>query len=225
MFSIHPVTLVHGHIVIDDDQHVIIDTGSPLSFHTSGVLNLGGEMIPVASSVPGISKKYLSEKVGINIEGIIGMDFISKHSLLFCLKDGKVSFDDDVRDIRSFQNIKLDPLLGNLAGIRVKVNGLPANVVVDTGAPISYIHPSFTKGLKRNGTKQDFSPYVGDFQTDVYICEVDTMTGEKAYRQEFGNPPGILAATLERCNVDGIIGVDLFKRYNIQMRGTELFLS
>lgn len=224
MFSCHPVILANNHIVIDDEQHIIIDTGSPVSFHATGVMNLCGETIPVSRSIPHVSKEYLSVKVGMTIDGLLGMDLINQHCLTISLKDDFIMLDDETHFTHSFCCRETGPEYGGLIVIRIVVNGRPAKVFVDTGAPISYIHPSYTEGLKSDGIMTDFSPFIGDFQTSIYTCEVDALVGEKPYTQKFGTPPDIVAMTMNQFNVDGVIGVDLFRQYRIQIREGMLYL-
>ena len=224
MFSDYNIRLVNNHIIIDDDQNIIVDTGSPVSFHHSRVLNLCGEQISVRDSIPDVSKEYLSEKVGTQIDGLLGMDIIRQHPLLVSLKDGFIILDDDVPYNHSFCHIDNNHFSDMMIIIRMLVNGHPAKVIVDTGAPLSYIQRTFTEDLKCDCIRDDFSPYIGNYKTETFLCEVDTKIDDKPYIQRFGTPPALLEMTLQQLNVDGVIGVDLFKQYRIQIRGTKMFL-
>ena len=46
-FSSIAIEEVNSHIIINDEQNVLIDTGSPLSFHQSGQIVLGYETFNV----------------------------------------------------------------------------------------------------------------------------------------------------------------------------------
>jgi len=97
-------------------------------------------------------------------------------------------------------------------------------MIVDTGAPISYINHTFIDGLKVESTEKDFSPYIGEFQTDTYMCNVNLLEEVFSYEQTFGNLPEIMGSAVSRLGVDGVIGIDLFKRYRLQIRNGHLFI-
>lgn len=78
MQTSYNVVLSNGHILIDDSQRIIIDTGSPKSFHTSGRIVAARECCDVPSSLPGLSAVYLTEKIGCEIKGLLGMDIYYK---------------------------------------------------------------------------------------------------------------------------------------------------
>jgi hypothetical protein len=205
-------------------MNILIDTGSPISFHPSGVLNFGQKNFCVHSSVPGVSTQYLCEKVGCDINGLLGMDVINRQPMLFSLKNGFLLWDDDAKYINRFNMYPLGALAGGLIAITISVNGMTANMIVDSGAPISYIHPNFVAGLECAGIMDDFSPFIGNFQTRTFICEVDTLTGQGVYSQRFGAPPQIISLTLAQLNADGVIGIELFKRFRIQFNNRIVFL-
>lgn len=227
MFTDCKLSLINDHLVIQGNQNILVDTGSPMSFHPSGVLVLKDNRINVHNNIPGVSAQYLSEKVGYEIHGLLGMDVINAYPTLICLKDGFFFLDDDAVYTSHFRMYPLSDLAQGLIAITVSVNGKSANMIVDTGAKISYIHPRFTAGMEPNETLDDFSPYIGDFQTDTFLCEVDSMVDGSPFRtyvQRFGNPPQIISMTLQLMGVDGIIGIDLFKRFRLQIRNLVLFL-
>lgn len=224
MFKDYRIKLVNDHIVIDDEQHLILDTGSPTSFHSSGVINLSGEDISVGTSIVGVCSYYLSSNVGTSINGLVGMDIIHRYSLLVDARCGYLFIDDDAVYSRSFKSFDLGPLAQGLIAIEMRVNNIPVRMIVDTGAPVSYIKESIVKGLVSNGEVNDFHPFMGDFKTETYQCVVDSVVDGKQYNQTFGVLPNLLSMTLAMLQVDGIIGVDLFKRYRIQIRDGKLFL-
>ena len=225
MFTECTIKLVNDHpIIMDNGLNILVDTGSPISFHPSGLLILGQEQYSVLSSVPGVSTQYLSEKVGCEIHGLLGMDIINSQPLLFSLKDGLMFWDDDAEYSNHFKMFPLGPLSGGLVAITISVNGQDANMIIDSGAPISYIHPNFVAGLESAGIMDDFSPFIGNFQTETFVCEVDTLTGQETYTQRFGVPPQIISLTLAQLHADGVIGIELFKRYRLQFNNRIVFL-
>lgn len=218
MFATLKIELVNDHIIIvDNGQHILMDTGSPCSFHPKGRLSFGENRFEVYSELPGVSTQYLSDKVGCEIDGLLGMDVINQHPVTISLKDGLLLWDDDAVYPSCFHSYPLSVFARGLLAITLSVNHRRANLIVDTGAFISYIHPEFVTSLTSEGIMDDFSPFVGDFQTQSFLCEVDTL-GHGTYSQVFGVPPQIISSTLETLHVDGVIGLELFKRYRLQIK-------
>lgn len=221
MFTECAIKLINNHIVIDHSQKILIDTGSPVSFHSSGNLSFGENHFNVHSNIPSVSSEYLSEKVGCEIDGLMGMDIINRFSTLISLKDKWMFIDDDAVYQSHLQMFPIDGLTGGLLAITIYVNHQKANMIVDTGAPISYIQSEFLTNMETDCVMDDFSPFIGNFQTKTCLCEVDVFEGytnQRTYVQRFGVPPKIFSQILDTLNVNGIIGVDLFKRFRLQIR-------
>lgn len=61
MKTVNRLLIVNDHIVVDDKQKMIIDTGSPLSMHTSCKIDFGGKNYFVEQSLPALSDLNLSQ--------------------------------------------------------------------------------------------------------------------------------------------------------------------
>lgn len=220
------IKLVNNHLIITENgQNIIVDTGSPVSFHPSGNLVFGENLIPVQTYYAAVTPEYLSEKVGCEIHGMLGMDIIGSIPILFDLKNGQMVLDDNAVYTNHFIKYPPGQSEGRYIAITISVNGNTANVILDTGAPISYILPGFVAGLECVEIMNDFSPlYGGDFKTKTFNCEVDTQTGHERYSQRFGVPPQEVSKTLEGYNIDGIIGIEQFKRFKLQIRNGIVYL-
>ena len=235
---------INNHMFIDDDQHILVDTGSQVSFHLSGHINIGDEQITVPKSIPLVSQDFLSEKVGCEVNGLLGMDIMGKHTILFDLKSNNLFFNDDAIYIRSLKKSEaaekmkalmdsMDDIMGGLGGlidgldaltgmgnitcVEIEVNGKTAQMVVDSGARISFINDSFLMGLKPQYYLDDFHHSVGDFKTPVYKCETNIFVDEP-YSEDYGILPEPLMSTLRMFQIDGIIGLNLFRRYRLQFK-------
>ena len=224
MFTSYPIQIVKDHIIIGDQQNLILDTGSPESFHPSGIIKWCGEDLPVKTSLTGVRADYLRTHVGANIDGLVGMDIIHRYPMLVDLRCGAVSIGDDAIYDRSLEHVELEPHAQGLIAVKMMVNNREVRMILDTGAPISYINNYIVDGMESEGEINDFHPLIGDFHTLTYRCEVVPMTTEKPYVQMFGVAPSMLSMMLMLLRVDGIIGVDLFKRYRIQIRVGKLFI-
>ena len=219
MFTKYKVILINDHLLIDDEQRVIIDTGSPTSFHDTGNLSLCGENIDVPTSFINVNSEYLTKEIGGEIHGLIGMDIISKYPILFDLKNGVIFFDDDAQYISSFPTYNLP---GKLFYIELYVNGVKVRLAVDTGANTSYLLAHFVEGKLSIGSKRDFSPLLGDFNTNLYECNVQ-LFHNKSIVMTFGTLPSSVATSLELLNIQGIIGIEFFKKFRLQLRNGTLY--
>ena len=220
-----PIKTVNNHIILDNGQNILVDMGCPVSFHNSGILVLGETRINVFSSLPMVSAEFLSEKIGCQIDGLIGMDLMNRVPTSIRLNDGIMIFDDDARYSIQFQMYPLSRMAGGLLAITMSVNHKKVKMVVDTGAQISYIREEFLSGLALDKTMEDFSLYNSRFPTDTYICKTDTLIGSPAFSQRFGIPPKEILSILDLFQADGIIGIDLFRRYDLQIRGGALYTN
>ena len=217
------IKLVNGHILVDDVQGLVVDTGSPQSFHESGRIEFEKFCADVATSLPGVLCDYLSKKIGVDVHGVLGMDIIGRHWTQISLKDNLMFINDDAPNGFQLRSLQL-PM--NMLGMIITINGWDARMVVDTAAPVSYINQRYVRELECVDRVTDFSPYCGDFETEVYECETDLGVGvyDSKYTQRYGTPPPIVALMLERLNVDGIIGVDIFNKFRLQIRNGVLYV-
>lgn len=218
----YTIKLFNNHILIDDGQRLVLDTGSPLSFHKYGKISIEENTIAVSQSLPGITLSYLTENIGCEIHGLLGMDILKQYPVLISLKDGFMFFDDDNYG-NTFLSANSSQKMEGLIGVEIILNDRKARMIVDSGAPISYINNSYTIGTKSKCIKSDFSPYFGKFQTEIYDCAVDLLVNQKCI-MEFGSPPPVLKTMLRQLNVDGILGVELFKRFRLQIKGEKMYL-
>jgi hypothetical protein len=219
MFTEYKIQLEHDHLIIDDHQGILIDTGSPTSFHDTGRIELCGDSFSVPKSMLNVTSEYLTTEVGCDIHGILGMDFISKHPILFELRNNFIFVDDDAYYYSHLPSYKLPY---NLVCVEMNVNGKPVRLIVDTGAKISYIEASIVEDLDSVDTKQDFSPIFGHFGTTIYECNVQFLEN-RSNTLKFGVPPLLLSKFMATMNVQGILGLDFFRLYRLQLRNSVLY--
>ena len=219
MFTEYKVQLKKDHLLIDDHQGILIDTGSPTSFHDTGRIELCGNSFSVPNSLLNVTSEYLTTEVGCDIHGLLGMDIISKHPILFDLRNNFIFADDDAQYCSNLPSFKLPY---NLICVEIIVNGKTTRLIVDTGAKISYIDETFVNGLNSVDTKQDFSPLFGHFSTAIYECDIQFMAN-RPVALKFGVPPFLLSSFMSTMNVQGILGLDFFKLYRLQLRDCILY--
>ena len=86
-------------------------------------------------------------------------------------------------------------------------------ILVDTGAPLSYISESVTSDMQPVGEKEDFHPMAGRYTTSVY--EAESEVAGRAFTVSYGNLPALLALPLQVGSIDGVIGYDFFKSFKV----------
>ena len=221
MFTEYKIKWINNHILIDDEQGLLIDTGSPTSFHSSGVIKLCGQSIKVPTTTMGVSNTYLQEKISTDIYGLIGTDIIASHPTLFNLQRGGdfIFMDDDTEYMTKLQTMSL---MG-LYVIFLWVDGNKVKMIFDTGAPISYIRSSLTEPHTTIRQEQDFSPLFGDFNADIIKLPTKIMEDFPTEEMELGQSKEIDKA-LSLLGVDGIIGTELLKHYRIQINHKDVVL-
>lgn len=209
----YPISIVRGHILVRDghDSTLLIDTGSPLSFHRDGLISLGGESFSVPTSLMGVDSAYITDKVGERVDALVGMDIIGRGGLLVDVPGGRVVFGCPTERMT-----RLPSRLGmGYMSVEMELRGRSVNVIIDTGAPTSYVSESLTEGLPFVGTVEDFNPFVpGDvFESPVF--EFPAAFAGKGFTMRAGHLPAMMGSVLRLLGVDGVIGMELLQRQSI----------
>lgn len=205
------IETVRGHILLTDDRGsvVLLDTGSPFSFHADGVIALGGETFNVGTSLMGADSAYVTENVGTAVDGLVGLDIITgRGGLLIDVPHGRVVFGHPTDGMKC---VPSGLGLGYVA-VDMDIRGRRAKVILDTGAPTSYVSMSFTDGLAAAGTATDFNPMVpgGTFETPIF--KFPASFGGRTFRMSAGHLPSELHTMLSLIGVDGVVGMELLNR-------------
>ena len=203
------IEIVRGHILVVDDRgrKVLLDTGSPFSFHVDGAVTLGGETFSVRTSLMGVDSDYVTDNVGTRVDGLMGMDILGRTGLLIDVPGGRVVFGhptDGMTRVPSRYG------LGYMS-VEMDIRGRAAKVILDTGAPTSYVSPSLTEGLAAVDTVEDFNPTVpgGRFTTPIF--EYPVAFAGQSFEMRAGHLPALLRTTLTLLGVDGVVGMELLK--------------
>ena len=223
MFTEYKIKWINNHIVIDNDQGLLIDMGSPVSFHSSGYINVCGERIIVPTSLMNVTATYLQEKISKEIQGIIGTDIISKHPTLFNLHENGwncIFMDDDAE----YSN-RIDSFLYmGIYGLYINIDGKKRKMLFDTGAPFSYLSSSVVRNKEILRKEKDFSPLLnGDFDINIVTAQTSIQKECTCLNLEYGFSH-LIDTALKMLGVDGIMGNELLKHYRLQVKGGSLFL-
>ena len=199
------------------EGYVIVDTGSPSSYHESGQLTFGGVSHACPTSIIGVDGRALSTEVGLPVVGLVGMDVMNTcNHIFFDYTNAQIAVGDDRQDVSGAIPLPSGSIMG-VPYIDIPVENRRARVFLDTGAPISYISGSYTNNLTPKDSVQDYNPVLGKFRTDIY--EVRVGIGADTHVMSFGNLSTPIQMALKLVGIDGIIGYELFSRYGMLYQG------
>lgn len=218
----YSIQITNGHILIENNgELLLVDTGCGQSFHKDGMLSLFGERIPVQKAFYHIDAAYVSRKVGAPVDGFLGLDVLSRQSMAIDIENKKITFGCDLdgwisvpSNGRGFVNFDLD------------VNGNPLRMLLDTGAPTSYIMKEYTQGLTPFEYRKDFSPLLGG-EDDTFtapVFELPCTFAGKNFSLPLGNLPDKIAAQLAGVGADGAVGIDFLNLFKVLISDGQVYV-
>lgn len=208
------IILSRDHILIEGvDGILLVDTGSPMSFHEKGLLHIGGEEFSVPASLMGVDASYIADKVGERVSGLLGMDIISRLGMKIDIPGGKLFFHPSTDGMN-----RLPSRMGmGYMSVEMVLAGKPARIILDTGAPTSYVSGSFTEGLNPIGQVTDFNPLVPGDSFETPIFEFPATFAGNDFTMKAGHLPDSLQMMLSVLGVDGVVGMEILKRFPVSI--------
>ena len=160
-FSYKMIVWNRHFLIESNDSIILIDTGSPKSFHQKGKIEIAGLTFSVPNTLMGIDTYYLKEKVGCEVAGLIGMDKLNDFSVwINSPMFGNFIGFFDLNDFSDFANqgFPVADFMG-CPCIELSVKGKRGRFIFDTGAQIPYISEKFIDNdTTFCGVNTDFSP-------------------------------------------------------------------
>ena len=201
-----------GHILFDGGEGLLlVDTGSPFSFHESGRIRLCGEEFPVPTSLMGVGSAYVSEKVGEPVSGLVGMDIIGSLGLKIDVPGGRLTFCPSTEGMTPIPSGTAD----GYVSMEMLLAGRPARVLLDTGAPTSYVSPSFTEGLAPVDRVTDFNPMVSGNTFETPIFELPAAFAGEDFTMRAGHLPSRLQMMVSMLGADAVVGLEILRRFPV----------
>ena len=102
------------------------------------------------------------------------------------------------------------------------VAGRSAKVILDTGAPVSYVSPSFTEGMKPVGCVTDFNPMVPGNTFETPVFEFPASFAGRDFQMRAGHLPLSIRLMLSMIGADGVVGMDIFGRMPVVIADGEV---
>jgi len=204
--AVDPLILQKGHLYLKTDSGLwLFDTGAPTSFGTDP-LALAGEQFHPPSGCMGLSVDTLREYTEVECQGLLGADILEKFDYVIDVPGGTVEISSDPLELeRSL--IPLERFMG-IPLMSVTVRDREFQMVLDTGASISYLDDANIATFPHVGSETDFFPVIGRFQVETHAVEFSI--GGNAYTLRCGTLPSLLNITLQMVGAQGIIGNEIF---------------
>ena len=229
--SSYELKVWNKHILISEIEGLLlIDTGSPKSFHKKGKIEIAGHTYSVPTTLMGIDTNYLKEKVGCEVAGLIGMDILNDFSVWFNTpKFGNFIGFFDLNDFSDFANqgFPVADFMG-CPCIVLSVKGKRGRFIFDTGAHIPYISEKFIDNdTTYCGVTTDFSPMLNQESFDLKLfyleSELKGFNGDGRFNAMYAQMPKKLETILSPFGIDGIIGFDLINQFRLIVREGKVY--
>lgn len=210
MYQTFEVEVYRGHLIMKCcGKDVLLDTGSPWTLGSGETLEFMGKTVYCEKGGQMYNIDSVRQLLGRDIDVLMGMNVLDGMCMLVDLTADEVTFSDEPLTLENAVTIFLERP-NNFVTIRAEVSGMPVNLVVDTGAQLSYLNGQYIAGLDPIGTHKDFHPLMGHYEVPIYGMPVniagrdlDVVWGEAT--------PGV-SALISPIGADGVLGYDLFKQ-------------
>lgn len=210
------ISFVEKHLLIKDGDNVIlVDTGSPITIHTSNKFEFGGRSYNVSTNAMGNTVEKLQQMSGVEFTTLMGLDIISEYKVIFDYPNKQITFCTPDESNPRGELIRLRSMMGTII-VPVMIKDQQRRMILDTGATYSYINSSITNGLIPQETTTDFSPLVGgQFTTPVF--EMESALEGKVFACNYGNLPREIEMMVNMIGTDGVIGYDLLRSFKMMI--------
>ena len=206
------LNVIDGHLTfVVDGLRVLVDTGSPFTISRNTKFCFLGREYESYTEMGGCGMDSLSENAGFDFDVLMGMGILGNYRIVIDASRESIIFSEEAF---SEDNAVSLPITQGMKGVAfdLLVNGQSLKGVLDTGAKISYIiAEEIVKNEQPKEFRDDFSPFVGHFETPIYPMRANVA--EMEFSVDFGVLPGILSLPLRMVNIGCVLGYDLFKQY------------
>ena len=192
---------------IINKKRALLDTGAPTTFGHGDEVKICGNSHLVHDNYIGRTAGELTRTVGIEVDFLLGTDILASYFITLDLENNTITFDvahlaDTAGEVIPTRDVAGIPI------IELEVGGTVVPLFFDTGASISYIDRSISRGHRDCGVVEDFYPELGYFDTQIY--SIPYRFGRYEFDEKFGNLPDELEWLMEMGGgVSGVLGNSL----------------
>ncbi len=201
-----------GHLVIcHAAQTLLVNTGCPVSIGTRPSFAFLDQEIPVLERYHGMTVAQWSEIIGINIDGVLGSDFLGRRTVTIDPDAGRVVFDGDPPGLRA-ATVPVDTVAG-MPVLQIRLAQERLRVLLHTGATLSCLRDVDIQDQQPLGVVRDRYPGLGEFTTE--LRRVPLGFGDQVVSLECGVMPAPLERALSVADVHGVVGTNLFRTHTL----------
>ncbi len=198
-----PLERTNGHLLASHrGARYLLDTGSPQSFGSAGLVEIGGQSMSFPGSYMGLDAHALSGLVHSRVDGLLGADVLGRFDLRIDVAGGVVEWSLEEMAPEGDQ-LPLAFVMG-VPVVEVVIGGRTAAMFFDTGAQVSYWQDESLFDYEPGGDFSDFYPGFGGFDTHTWMAPM--RFGSVVKNLRCGALPGLLGETLMLAGAEGIVG-------------------
>jgi hypothetical protein len=202
----YPLILQEEHLYLQSESGLwLFDTGAPTSFGSDSLV-LAGERFEPPGGFMGLSVETLRVYTEVECQGLLGADIIGKFDCVIDVPGETVEMSADLLELEG-TSVPLGQFMG-IPLMSATVQEREFQMVLDTGASISYLDDANVATFSHVGSETDFFPVIGRFQVETHAVEFGI--GGNAYTLRCGTLPSLLNITLQMAGAQGIIGNEIF---------------
>lgn len=217
------------HLVKIEDKVLVIDTGSPISFSVTGNINsikINENDYEMINNLVKVDGNALHEFIGVNIDGLIGVDILSKIGGVFFNKLEKTITFTSENDFHNSVRvpIKLFGVMGMYyIDCKFTAGGNNIKSLLDTGAYMSYIDPEIAKFGVPDGNVLDYSPTFGGWIETTKV-KLPVIIGSEKQDISMAMMTQAIKAQLSMIGCKAILGINEIQwdKMLIDLRNNEL---
>jgi hypothetical protein len=208
------IEFIKKHLVIyDKGNTIVVDTGNPLTIHTANTLYFMDKQYQVTTNMMGNSIDTLKAMAKVEFTTLLGLDILAEYKIILDYQENQITFCTHDEVMPEGNNYPIECGMGAIT-IPITARGKNLNMILDTGATLSYVDSNVTYGMESKETMTDFSPLIGGkFSTKVYEIE-SSFYGEK-FNCRYGNLPYLIANMVNTLGANGVIGYDFLSKFKM----------
>ncbi|MCC6996086.1 MAG: hypothetical protein IT370_15870, partial [Deltaproteobacteria bacterium] len=185
--------VIDRHLLVEPEggggRMALVDTGAPFDIGRGrGVELLGATWCPASDHAAALDAG--EAHLGVALEWLIGWPTLSRGRLWLDWSSGRAQLTAAALTLPGATRVPL-VLQSKVPRVDAVVAGRAVRMVLDTGAPLSYVPPAAVARLTPVRQERDFHPSIGSFDTGVWC--LPTSVAGRAFEIEAGLLPPALA--------------------------------
>ena len=206
--------IIDRRLYIDDGRGLIlIDTSSLASFHKEGCFCIDDITHNVPDSHQGICPRTLSNRLGVEVAGVLGMDILTHYDVWINAEEfgNFVSFET----YKAAKQVKIS----SLPVLFVGIDGRRVRLMIDTAMPETYLRRPYPYFENRyNVTSDECVGHNFTIRLDFKTFNGPFVWDSRKYQEiHCVEPDAMINRLLDSANCDGIIGYDLISKYRVRI--------